>query len=766
MPHTENNMDVDSDPFGFFASRGLAPPPVLAPAEVRRDARRKAGTILSNYHLLRAILERHEVKIQKRWEKKTRAQRLKILLQCWPDMPTTHRPDFAMFRKYGGQIKSIRPQDRSAFVWPYINQEDLTKTRPFPLLLNARGRNHPTHFAAADGDAMHLAKVTMAVVPVYLNEYVMILNGITMDEDYGKLLNWDDHPDAFDWMHQRRQFLPGEGLLILEVQDRLLAFLIACCRVILHDIAAGELVSDIHPIEPEPPRKSTVDSTGTASLAVMAEEAPYRVPSQLDLTRILSLLSARVARAEDHVWSLREDPSYFSNQLYEVREHRQEMIKDVQGSVHPTLKPPREGVLWARVVGSVITEAYLQVEIFSKLRDQASNLQVLQEKYATSISPEQDLPEEYLGALLKFRHYLKQTTKGPLNQLKMTVAASPPFRGFSVREVPSSVNSPHIRTMFSPGAKMDKTTEHLLWLLRTLWEDSHHLFLARLPLVVDELARLLEADPKARALVSPYVAMIIGELSILSECLRQVDTYFPWANGFEDKLVDREGDIKKEFAGSTKAAGRLLTAFHETTLIPIISLGDPSDKKFDYPLGRKRNEENVEKLREAEARLDAFWAKADDLMYSNLGDLSDMALKPLLTQPRPLYRTPEWTPPLKSKETGSQPDSTSDVDALLSSAGKTKHKTRGTPAPGTRPGPTQIASEETPDNSEPRFHVDARALKVFRILFYSSAVNTTPGEVAWPDFLHAMVCIGFGAQKLYGSVWHFQPLKLDLHRSI
>ena len=40
------------------------------------------------------------------------------------------------------------------------------------------------------------------------------------------------------------------------------------------------------------------------------------------------------------------------------------------------------------------------------------------------------------------------------------------------------------------------------------------------------------------------------------------------------------------------------------------------------------------------------------------------------------------------------------------------------------------------------------------------------GEVPWNDFLYAMTSVGFGAMKLYGSVWQLQPTKLDVERSI
>ncbi len=55
----------------------------------------------------------------------------------------------------------------------------------------------------------------------------MDLNGATNAYGYGKLLSWDEYPDAFDWSQSQKEFLPGEGLLVLEAQVRLLRFLVA-----------------------------------------------------------------------------------------------------------------------------------------------------------------------------------------------------------------------------------------------------------------------------------------------------------------------------------------------------------------------------------------------------------------------------------------------------------------------------------------------------------------------------------------------------------
>lgn len=172
----------NSDPFGMFSSRGLAAPKMLSPADIRREAKESTSKIFKQYHFLQDILARHEAKIQKRWGKKTKTQKLAILLKAWPEMPATHRPDFNAFRNSSSRNTA---KYRNSYILPYVNQEDLAKPETFLLLLNSRGKNHPSVFAAADGQAMHIGLVTMAVVPIFLNCYVMILNGMTQEEEYG-----------------------------------------------------------------------------------------------------------------------------------------------------------------------------------------------------------------------------------------------------------------------------------------------------------------------------------------------------------------------------------------------------------------------------------------------------------------------------------------------------------------------------------------------------------------------------------------------------
>jgi hypothetical protein len=788
---SNDKFDVDgidwSNPQEFFAALGGGGPKCPSPTEVRQEVQLRVKSIFAAFDILGSILERHEATIQKRWTKKTRQQRLQVLLKCWPNMPASHRPDFEAFVRENPQQRERGTAYRSQFIWPYINQEDLGQTKLWPMLLNTRGRNPPCNFAAADSDAMHLGLVTKALDPIFLNQYTMILHGAETAENYGKLLAWDDHPDAFDWMHTRKQFLPGEGLLVLEAQQYLLEFLVKCCQELLQDIPTATLTGDDFPPQPEPHLKTDNDTLGFASLAIMAAEAPYRLPMRLDLRRIESLLEAKVSAAEDHLWALREDPSYFAQMVLEVREHRQEMLKDTDGRAHPASSKLRENVLWGRVIGSLLADAHISLEVFSELHQQARNLSVLQEKYESQLSVTRDLPEDYLVSLLRFQAFLKQAAKGPMNQLKIVVVASPPMRGFFVREPPPDVHSTKILIRSRTGIKKDKAEQRLIWLLRTLWEDGHALFLARLPFVVDELERLLQSEPKADALISSHVLQIIGDLSIIAQCLKQIDSYHPWAQTFEPAVIERGLNFVNEYKERSKLWDMMCRAFRTPHLDDAVKLGAPTSGRFTYPYDKKRSQENVEALRKAESNLDNFWQRVDKAMHAEAPNIGGTALHQLFKQPRVLQRTREWVEPAHKAKTA-EPIGGADVDMLYRPFStlfigqpeisvrspnqmilpKVKVKTRGLPLipKSDDLGRAPVRPTTNGEDMQPTFAVDARALKVFRTLFFLPGMTSTPGALAWNDFLHAMVSTGFQAEKLYGSVWQFSPSTLDVEKSI
>jgi hypothetical protein len=291
----------------MFAATHLPPPSDLpTPAEARQQARCRASNVLSEFKLLRDILDRHEETLRKRWTKKTRTKRKEVLLTIWPTMAPSHRPDFEAFQK--------SRMSRAAYLMPYMNIEDLSQGNTLLLLLNARGRNQPSNFTHADFEACRLGHVSGAVMPAFLNNFTMFLDGEDI-ETYGRMVAWDDDDSAFDLMMSQRAFQPGEALLILEIQEKVLHFLVQWSQLVLHDIAAADLV-DAYPVKPalDPP-KSTEE---WSSIATLAKEAPYRLPAQLDINRLKAIFAAKLAASVDHVWALREDPGYFQDAVQDI----------------------------------------------------------------------------------------------------------------------------------------------------------------------------------------------------------------------------------------------------------------------------------------------------------------------------------------------------------------------------------------------------------------------------------------------------------------
>ena len=379
--NSNGDGDIWSNPDNFFDAIGASlgspfpRPKIVSAAEVRQEAADRSVNLLQNWDLLRGIIERHEPTIQRRWSKKSRQQRITLLLEEWPSMPPTHRPDFDAFRRETPEQQGVNTIYRDWYMFPYVNQEDLSKPKALLLFLNARARCHPSDFAGADGEAMHLGRVSQAIVPIFLNLHVMLLNGVTTPSEYGKLLHIYDCADAADWLYHRIQYLPGEGLLILEAQEKLLDFLVRCCQHILHDIPPSTLLSTEYPMRPESAMLAETEATGFDSLAAMASEAPYRSPVQIHFNRIISLLEARQSAAEDHLLSVREDPGYFVDQQLQLKEHRTEILKDTLGQPHPVfrMKGGHE-TFWSRVLGSSVGDAYLGLEIWCELLTQAQKL--------------------------------------------------------------------------------------------------------------------------------------------------------------------------------------------------------------------------------------------------------------------------------------------------------------------------------------------------------------------------------------------------------
>jgi hypothetical protein len=104
----------------------------------------------------------------------------------------------------------------------------------------------------------------------------MMLTGRTTPKTYGELVSWDEDDSAFEYMISGKGMHPGQGLLVLEVQERVMRFLIDFCKQILHDIPVTDLTTEKWPMQsPVVLPQETIN--GFASRTAMSVEAPYRL---------------------------------------------------------------------------------------------------------------------------------------------------------------------------------------------------------------------------------------------------------------------------------------------------------------------------------------------------------------------------------------------------------------------------------------------------------------------------------------------------------
>ncbi|EXJ64357.1 hypothetical protein A1O7_00693 [Cladophialophora yegresii CBS 114405] len=738
------------------------PPSFPSPAEVRNKSRAYSKEIFNSWTTLRDILARREEAIRKRWTNKRREQRQKILLAAWPGMPERHRPDFHELGKTGSRAAS---RNIEAFKYPHVNQEDLLQGRALLFFLNSRGRNPPHTFAHVDLDATHVGQTSKMIMPVFLNEYTMYIAGESDPDSYGRLVSWDDDDDAFMLMHNCLQFHPGTGLLVLEIQSKIYSFLLECCFQLFHDVPRDELASVQLPEQPEPP-SIVASGTSYAQLSSVAAEAPYRLPAKLDTHRLVLLVEAKRAAAEDHVWDLREDPGYFASVAVDQAQHRQESLLDTRGQRH---SHDDDEAFWNRVIRGVAVDAYMSFLSWDVLYHYAVNLDDAF-KSAGTLDHDQPLPKKLEAALVELCFATGMTSKGLIGELKYSVPASPPMRERFVRE-PQQPGTTVVRTK----TKQDVGKDPLLQLFSMLWDDNQ-VFLVQLPNLVDELQRCVDHDPGQKGRMSSCVAAYFSDLALIAQIVRQVKTFFPWAAGLELEMSP-----EKRGPGYTKAtedAATVFGLFREDIAPNLAHIVVPLSRHLKYPIEKADNVTNVNACRQAEDRLDRLWKVVDAHFRKHTSKTLHEIFLGRDVEAREIRRTAEWTPspaPNKGKEIEAPSDSFSrlEIGFELDKPGKFKEgpegfraskvKTRGPshPPPDFSDGTPPVPIDDPTSLSTPPlpvFTLRSRAYKVFASLFPTpSNPFQDGGEIHWTDFLHAMTSIGFAAEKLYGSVWQFTP---------
>ena len=135
--------------------------------------------------------------------------------------------------------------------------------------------------------------------------------------------------------------------------------------------------------------ENTTDYTNQVEVSLVN---PYGVLRQLDFHRLPSLVSSKVGELEDHIWSLQEDPGYFSEVFDDYRSHRCDYMKSADGNVNAVLKEPPHEMIGV-VLRYLIKDPYLALFYCHELFRLVEHLQFTARGFDFNFPPDQDLPK-------------------------------------------------------------------------------------------------------------------------------------------------------------------------------------------------------------------------------------------------------------------------------------------------------------------------------------------------------------------------------------
>lgn len=403
--------------------------------------------------------------------------------------------------------------------------------------------------------AMNLGLQSMRLAPAYLDGHVMILNDVGGPENYAKLISFGELPSNYSGLPA---YIPGEGLLVLEAQQRVLSFLIICCQHLLESVSVHTLIpSWTLELPLPPPLPERQPGSFESLLRVETTEAPYHLPRETDFDRIESILGGALSAAIDHIWMLREDPYYFMQILAEIEDHQPETGQTAAGKTSesdPSLPTNPRGLISG--YRTMASEMYYRLELFAELHKQSQLLSHLHKKHAATLRPSQVLPGEFGHAMARFLFYAHRTLSYLLRTFMYNVIMSPPWRRFFNLELSdaSPGSDAFTKAMIMPvddafeftrmpGVGMDEMQTRTFSLLYALGSCFNSTALLRYFQPVEELAEFFECHkPDACNLVTDRVAKMIGEVAVVSHCIVQIYYFLPWARCF-DKMTNGMNNV-------------------------------------------------------------------------------------------------------------------------------------------------------------------------------------------------------------------------------
>ncbi|TAQ88807.1 hypothetical protein B7494_g2891 [Chlorociboria aeruginascens] len=734
-------------------------------ALIKRDSPQRVALLFSKWERLRAVYGKHKDTLKRRWEKKSIEKRKRILNEAWTvttdtgdksSMPLHHRPEFNAYKR------GLRGE---AYKWtyllPFLNLEDLSDKVNLMLLLDSRAKYEPNVFAWVDSSRIPMAQ-EFGISRLQTFQHYMLLTGESK-MTYGSIFQFGNDSETYDegWtsVDDGRSFLLGEGFLCLEIQSKILKFLVGICELLLFDVNLENIRHDDADVFESLSLCQLNDSATTEEWCSMMEthtRAQYQVPQQFDIPYLRRLATAKRDETYDEIWALREDPSFFREKLEDKYSFNRNCHIAAFSLAQMSQNRPRsfDQEAFQDAYQKLVFQFYSSANDWNMLLEDLNLIERLRSRYGADISPTKPLPSDYNEALYILWMTLSRAMDDTLVALTVRLAMSIPLRRYYELEIGSTG-----LTARPKKAKSEKLPP-IVALLHDLSDEDQQREFGSLD-TLHEIERIMKTNKVQAALIDAPIARLLSELAALGE--------------IDDQIIEHQPRI--QCVKKNDALEKCWVKRFETNHIILASLEQPQDwarlcqplTGFEYPTNRKPNEDNVNQLRAAEAKLDKFWQNVDQHFVRHTGKTLHGLMGKGIDN-RTIFRTDPWQPlavrseAMKSTTLNCGIESPPGSSRMGQGAQETftppplpmpKQKTRGEAYPSTETRPEKREVEIAPPVRI--FTLPKRAFKVAIALFPSDRSDRVPGKIMWADFLHTMSKLEFSIRKVDGSAWYFEP---------
>ncbi|KAJ5051807.1 uncharacterized protein L3040_001578 [Drepanopeziza brunnea f. sp. 'multigermtubi'] len=659
---TPNDSTEDPDPRLVALSQLLPDGSIYrTPESIQDEVTSRSSHVLRVYSQLQGLMGAFQ-NISEGWMKKRVAQRKDLMKSAWPDIPQSHRPDHEL-------LISRNPSMRS-MCWDWV------------ICL----RDPP---------------------------------------EYGKLISTAEDSYALARVISRIDFYTWEGLQVLEIQEKILEFLLDCCGRILKDHRVAELASEW----------TTLDD--------LNREAPYcpPKPTTSDLGKLHSLMAAELSRIAETVRDCCAANPAFSTTSKEWPDRVASFI------AYDAYCPA--------IAGRIIWDLLLELELLKVMNPEVTETILI--KYCD----ESPSLRRWMDSLLCFRSILVRYHTTFVEEIVMALHTEASFRRY-----------------FDNNRKITRNSVSAIWqtdklfvLLKDMSKKFNDGYFSRTRHIILEIERLLQNNFGEKKRLSPRMLRAIGIAGLFGSLIEEFDAIHP-SVGTKAILSDHEDtEGRLEEIIKWRLFPSITYKEHALKYLPGC-FGDPDGSSFTFSY--------------VERNLATFWKRYDQA-YEELAGRSIHTYEPPVFQcqmnPRSITPVAEHEPRVDDEllqatlnqntpvPGGNDNNTNPDMSGSSIRGERWSEQDDDEPLPSTNSGQANQSEKEGSKSDDPHdtdflgtghtpaFEFTERSRKIFRKIF--SPYSNPPSRIRWNDFLTAMADAGFSVVKQCGSAWLFMPLNLS-----